>query len=745
MLSQGSGRHLLEYWEILLRRRWVAVLALATCGLIALIGSFLITPLYRSTVTLQIERQNPDILKMKDLGSVDYAWAAYTDYYQTQYKILGSDAVARKAAERLGLTRHPLFDPEQREPGLLARLRGLLPGAGPGRPQDPLDVAAAQLGAALEISPIRNSHLVQISWVSKDPDLAAQVANAVADAYIGFNVETSYTASDQASEFLVNQIGNLRREMAALEESLQSYGELKRIVSIDDTSNITLKALGDVAAKRTAAQTRLAEKEAAWMAASSTQAAALKEVLASELIARLKQEYAAVEADYVEKSRQFKDEWPGLQQLRSKLDQVEERLDTETESIARNVRLNAEAEYRQAKQELGNLDALVSRQEEAAQHLKRDAVEFASLQGEVQKKRETLAALMARQNEMALSTRLKDMDASSSNVRVVDRARPAAVPFRPRKALNLALGLMLGLALGVGLALFLDYLDSSIRTPAEIGRLVKLPVLAVVPRHGPVLTALPRVKRRDAAAGESVDLVSHRDRRATVSEAYRELRTAILLSSAGHPPRTIMVTSALPEEGKSATAINLAIVLSQLGRRVLIVDTDLRRPRLHKALGAANDRGISGWLSGLDTDLDALARPSGIDGLDIVTSGPVPPNPSELLDSPLFDEIGRRFAARGYDHVIFDSPPVLAVADPVIIASRVEAALLVTRAGRTPKESLRHAVDKFGKSGVRPIGVVLNDVDEQSRGYSAYGYYGRYLHAGDEARTGDSGESRRAG
>jgi capsular exopolysaccharide synthesis family protein len=331
---------------------------------------------------------------------------------------------------------------------------------------------------------------------------------------------------------------------------------------------------------------------------------------------------------------------------------------------------------------------------------------------------------MKRQNEMALTTRLKDLDATSSNVRVVDRARPASAPFRPNKKLNLLLGLVVGLGLGIGAALFLDYIDNTIGSAAEIDRLVKLPVLAVIPHHG-AAGGLPG-RRTEPSLAENVDLVTHRDRRAAASEAYRELRTGILLSNPGHPPRQIMVTSALPEDGKSSTVLNLAVVLAQSGRRVLLVDADLRRPRLHRVFGLDAERGLSSLLSGLEADPVALAERTSVEGLDVLVSGPVPPDPSELLDSPTFAQMGARLLSAGYDHVLYDSPPALAVADPVIVASVVEAAILVCRAGRTPRESLVRAVQKFAQAGTKPIGIVLNDLDAARHGYGTYAYYGRY-------------------
>lgn len=724
MDATSRTRDLLDYWSVLKRRRGVIVLCVAAVVLATLVGSFLVTPLYRSTVTLQIERQNPDILNVRNLASVDYSFAAYADFYQTQYKILSSDAVARKTVDRLGLTSHPWFEAGTAKPGAWAAFRGMLPGTIPAVPRDPVDVAAARLRTRLEIAPVRNSHLVQVSWVAADPQLAAKIANAVVDAYIGFNIESSYTTSDQASDFLVDQIAGLKKEIADLEGTLQGYGESKRIVSADDDSNITMKALSDIAGKRTEARTVLAAKEAAYKAAVATPAAALPEAQRSDLIARLKQEYAAYEAEYSEKSKVFKDEWPGMQQLRSKMEQAKERLDVETEEIGRNVRRQAQAEYEQAQAEVRALSSLLDDQQAAAQTLKRDAVEFKSLLSDVQKKRETLNALMTRQNEMALTTRLKDLDATSSNIRVVDRARPATAPFRPNKKLNLLLGLVVGLGLGVAAALFLDYIDNTIASPAEVDRLVKLPVLAVIPHHG--LVAGLSGRRAEPALAETVDLVAHRDRRAAASEAYRELRTAILLSNAGHPPRQIMVTSALPEDGKSSTAMNLAVVLAQSGRKVLLVDADLRRPRLHTVFGVDPSRGLSGVLSGLEASVLPLVQRTPVDGLDVLVSGPVPPDPSELLDSPTFAAMGRALLAAGYDHILYDSPPALAVADPVIVASVVEAAIVVARAGRTPRESLQRAVQKFSQAGIRPIGVVLNDLDATRHGYGSYGYYGRY-------------------
>ncbi len=732
-------------WAILRRRRWMVLVSVALCIVIALFSSYLPTPRYRASTTLLIQRQNPDILTFRDLSRIDQSWAAYADFYQTQYKILASDEVARRAAERLRIASHPEIAVSAARAGLLSRLLALLPRRGARGPVDPEDAATRFVLAGLDVSPVRRSQLVTVSWTSTDPDLAARVANAVADAYIAYNLESQYSTSGQASEFLADQIRKLKAEIDDAEGRLQRYGESKRIVSVDDSSNVTMRALADVAERRTAARTVLAEKEAAYRAAKATPPDGLPEVLDSPLIANLKAEYAKLEADLAQQTERFRDDWPEVRALRAKLDGVSSRLDRETAEIARKVVLAAEADWRRARDEVGNLDRLVREQEEAAQRLRRDAVEFTNLRAEVQKKRETLDALIARQGEMALSTRLKDLDATSSNIRIVSPARPPNAPFKPDTRLNLALGLLFGLGLGVGGAFFLDYLDNTVATRADVEAAAGLAVLASVPRHGETAAALPRLRAEAAADADSeVELVAARDGHAPASEAYRELRTAILMASPGSPPRRLMVSSALPAEGKSATTTNLAVALAQLGRRVVLVDTDLRRPRLHRVLGLDNDAGVSTWLAGLARDPERLARATSIPGLDVVTSGPIPPNPSELLDSPVFAELAERLVALGYDHVLFDSPPTLSVTDAVLIASRADAVVLVARCGRTPKQSLRHAVERYAQAGIRPVGVVLNDVGREAGGYG-YGY-GRYAYRHDAGEpSAGAGRSRARG
>lgn len=723
--------HLMEYWQILLRRRWIVYLCILGVGLMALVSSFMATPMYRSTVELQIERQSPEVLTFQDLARMDYSYAAYDNFYRTQYRIISSPAVARGAVQELGLTEHPMIAGDASAPGLLSRVKravgSLIPSKGEQRSPDPVDAAAGLILSRLEVAPVKDSHLVRVSWVSEDPLFAAEVANAVADAYIEFNFASQYSTSRQAGNFLINEIGRLRDEIAEAERKLQQYGEAKRIISIDDSDNITYKALQEIASRRTEAQTTLAQARAHWDAIRDAEPEALPEVLTSPLISQMRGEYAGYEAEIREMEGRFRPDWPGLRTLRSKLEQVGERLALESSQIASQVRQTTESEYRRALAEVERLEDLVSQHESQALRLKEDAIEYASLEAEVEKKRETLDSLMSRQNEMTLSANLTAERSASTNVKVMETAKPALAPFRPNVKLNIVMGLIFGALLGLGAAFLLESLDNTVLSSADIERVTSLPTLAMIPRY------------RVDEGGSVLDMITHTDMQCPVAEAYRELRTAILLSHAGEPPRLLMLTSAVPEEGKSSTTLNLSIALAQLGHRVLVVDTDLRRPRLHRVFGDGNRQGVTSYLSGMTDDLDRLAVATAVPNLSFMPSGPIPPNPSELLNSTRFAQMGRRLLDAGFDHVLFDSPPVLSGSDPVIIANVVESSVLVVRAGRTSRQSIRVAVGKLQQSGHTPAGVVLNDVDVRNHAPYYYSYYG----SNDDAERRPSTNKRR--
>ncbi len=725
MISEvNTYQHLNKLWNVVVKRRWAVIITVVAVMTVALFWSLLATPLYRSTATIQIERRGPDILNFRDISRMDYSMTAYMDFYETQHQILRSDEIARRASKRLGLS--SATEGTAAEPSLLDRLakvRNLIPRKGSTQPPSREDMGLAQVKAGLSITPSRTSQLVEIAYSAPDPEMAARVANAVTDAYIEYNMESSTNTSAGASEFLIDQIETLKLETHRMEEELQDYGEAKNIVSMDDNSNITLRALSDIAAQQTAAKARLAEKKAFLSATKDTPPAALPQIQESELILHLKQQTSTLEGEINRMQGRFKEGWPELQAMQSKYDLLKTRLGEEIDAIAATTLEAAEAEHLKASKEVENLDALLLKAEENAQNLRRDTIDYGSLLAEVEKKRETLRSLLARQDEMQISSSLSDPKIKLTNVRIVERARAAGVPYKPNTKKNLAYALIGGLLLGLGLTFLLDFLDNTVDSTRDLEELIRLPVLASIPRVSSQERSILPVSRKKAGSypgGSQVELITHRDAMSPVAEAYRDLRTAILLSGAGKPPRSITITSAMPGEGKSSTILNLGIVLAQLGKRVVVVDSDLRRPRLHLALDQPNEAGASTYLSGMETDVKLLIQPTVVENLEFLPSGPIPPNPSELLDGPVFTRLLQALKAAGYDHILLDAPPVLAVADPMILASIADCSLLVVRAGSTPKQAIRHSTDKFRKSDIRLVGAVLNDTETSLPDYRNY-------------------------
>jgi len=440
---------------------------------------------------------------------------------------------------------------------------------------------------------------------------------------------------------------------------------------------------------------------------------------------------AALEREQADLSKHFKPEWPALARVNSKLEQARSRLAQETTQLATSARQAAETAYRAAVGRERNLTVLYQAQKKAALKLSTDSIEYTNLRGAIAKKRETLDQLLKRQSEIALSSHMHDT--RQSNIRIIDRARVPELVYRPNKKLNLLLGLLAGLGLGIGLAFLIEHLDNSIKSADEIRRLAGFTVIGMIPE---MRAGGPRPVRKDAPmhpADVQPDLVTHHAPRSPLAEAYKELRTSTLLASPDEPPRSILVTSCLPQEGKTQTSLNLAIALAQTGRRVLLVDTDLRRPRLHAALGIVNDFGVSTYLSG-NARVEDLLRETIVPNLTALTSGPIPPNPSELLGSRKFVALARDFAeTERFDHLIFDSPPLLSVADPVIIAAVLDGTILVVQSGKTPRDAVIRGAGKLRHDSVKVLGAVLNSISEDEHGYY-YHYHYRY-HRDDQSES----------
>ncbi len=712
--------HLLDYWRIVLKRRWVVYASLLVVTSTVTLGSLLMRPVYRATTRLQIEPSAPNILPFQDVMAT--APDQRNDFYQTQYGLIQSRRVAREVIASLGLDKHPDFKVK-------------------GSPAKQDGAAGADLVAGkridlflenLKVAPVRNSRLVDLLFSSHDRVLAARVANRVADTYIAFNTKAEYNTSERATTSLTHQIANLQEDIDAKEKDLQAYARNHGIFVLNEKQNIILKNLTDLSDTFARAQADRIDKEARFAALRQAGPADLPEVRESKLIQDLTAKSAELSRHDAEMSKKYKQDWPEMTRLHSQIQETDGRLQAERQSIYDQVLGAAESAYQAARNKETYLTRAIEDLKRQSQEFGLKEIQYNNLKAQVANKRGTLEALVRRQSETSSSVGLNDL--VSGNVRIVDPAEVPSRPASPKILLNIVLSLVTGLSLGIGLTFFFEYLDKSVKTPEEMHEATGLPTIGLVPSLRPEGGRLRiiRANERDVPSSVRVELISRDDPKSKIAEAFREIRTALLVSQPGGPPRIILVASTQPGEGKTVVSLNLAITLAQMGKRVLLVDGDLRRPRLHKLLGVDNTRGLSNYLSGTGT---IWPEPHGTDvtGLDFISSGPIPPNPADLLDTERFGQLQTELEAHGYDHVIYDSSPILAVADPAIMASRMNGVMVVVQAGVTGKDALRHSVRKLAQVKARVLGCVLNQVDLEQQGY--YGYsYKRYY--GEEAERG---------
>ncbi len=702
--------HLLDYWQVLVKRRWVVYSCLLLVTGMVTLGSFLIEPQYTAEAQLQVEKYSPNVLPFQQVVSSYADWR--DDFYETQARILQSRTVARAVVQQLKLAENPLFEiPAGSQTHELTA-------------DERENLLAAMVHGGTKVDLIRNSRLVNVSYTCADAKVAAEVANALAEAYIQFNASNAYNSSEKATESMTRLIESLTREIDEKERELQAYAREQEIVVLDEKQDATTQKLNDLNVAFTKAQTERIGFEAKYAAMKDTPAEEMAELMSNDLLQELSRKHAELERDYVQMSQRFKPAYPPMARLKIEMEKARTRLETERADLRQRLVAQAREKYMAALREEQSLGQALDQQKHETQELGVRSIEYNNRKIEIANKRKTLEELLKRKSETSTTA---GMDNPMGNIRVVDAAEVPRVPSSPRRRMNFLLSLVAGLGLGIGLAFFFDYMDDSVNTAEDLARHAGLPCLGVIPAHDEEARRLSVVRAKSGLddSRPEIDLAAQRDARSQVSEAFRELRTALLVSSPGRPPRSILITSSQPREGKTSTALNLAITLAQLNRKVLIVDADLRRPRLHKALGLGNPSGLSTCLSGVD-DVDALIVPTGSSNLFALTSGPPPPNPAELLDSAEFAALVERLER--FDHVIFDSPPMLSVTDAAIMAARMEAVIVVVQAGETPRNSVARATEKLRVVKARVLGAVMNRVDTSSK----TGYYYRSYYYGQE-------------
>jgi succinoglycan biosynthesis transport protein ExoP len=704
-----------DYLRVLYKHRWVILGVWLTTFVSTGVFTFLATPLYEATVKLLIEAESPKVVTFQDVIQEAQQRA---DYYQTQYDLLKSRSLARRTLDSLKLWEHPQFAGKARGEtqgfsvgralsGAVSAMAGLFWSSRSG--QETPGETAAQARAIdafldyLEVSPVRNSRIVDVKFRSPDPNVAASVANAHARNYIEQSLEYKFLASKEASDWLAERLAEQRKKLEESEAALQRYREVNDAVSLEDRQNIVVQKLADLNAAVTKAKTERLEKEALYnqLRAIQSNREALDTfpaILSNTFIQDLKTQLGQLQREEAQLGEKLGDRHPDMIKLRTAIQTAEAKLQNEIAKVVQSVR----NEYQAAlAQERSLTEALEAQKREALQ-LNRKAIDYGVLQRDVESNRQIYESLLQRAKETGVAGELK-----ASNIRVVDPAEVPRVPARPRKGLNLLLGAVVGAMLAVGFAFFLEYLDNRVKTPDEIKAYLGLPFLGMVPK-----VAAKDLRGETPLLGDGVP--------APFAEAFRVVRTNVLFSSADSGSKSLIVTSTGPGEGKTLTASNLAVGLAQTGQRVLLIDADLRKPRVHELFGEARDPGLSNLLVGSAKASEAV-RKTAVANLWILPAGRVPPNPTELLGSVRFKDFLATLREH-FDWVLLDSPPVLVAADATVAAHVTSGVLFVVGAEMPTRHAARSALEQLGAAKARLLGAVLNRVDLEHNAY----YYSHY-------------------
>ena len=708
-----------DYWKVIRKRRWTIVSFTFIVLIATGVMTFTMRPVYRATSTIQINKENPQIVDFKEIFSVN---TMEFDYYQTQYKILESRSLARGTIRALNLSEHPEFLPRPQtayqkwREKVLTFISGIFSsheeGVSPSETKKETLLINQFLGK-LKIEPIRNSMLVKIHFDSSYPELSALVANTLATTYMQQNLELRFVTTEKAKEWLTKQLQDLKGKVEKADEDLQIFGSKHDIISLEDKENVTMQRLTELNEALIKAESDRIAKESTYRQITGRKIDSLPTILENKLISDLKQAHIQLEAQYVKQLETFKADHPEMARLKKQMDILKARLDGEIGKIAAGIK----NDYESSRRRESLLREAFEQQKKKALEMKEKAIQYNILKREADTNRELYKGLLQRMKEAGISAGI-----TASNIQLIDQAELPIAPYKPNKRLNLILALFVGLFLGIGLAFFFEYLDRSVKTPEDVEQLVRLPFFGLVPE-------ISHERRRwvEKKALYPVELVTFGHPRSMISEAFRNIRTSILLSFSEKPPKKIAISSPNPAEGKTMIAINTAIALSQTGAQVLIIEADLRKPRVYKIFDQENGVGLSNFLSG-HAELDSIIRKTGVPNLSCILAGPLPPNPSELLGSYLFrnmiESLGDRF-----DHIILDVPPVLGFADSLILSTSVDGIILVVHGGKTPKETLQRAKDVLVQVNAKILGVVINRVDIRRSEYDGYGYYYyRYQH-----------------
>jgi len=668
-----------EYWRVVRKWWWLILAITLSCALAAVIISLMMTPLYRAEATLEVNPEGTQVVKMGDVQSVSMDDRSFIT---TQAGLLRSRSLAERVARSLNLAANDAF-------------------SAPEAPRAARQVQAVRtLMGSVEIEPERDSRLMRISVETPDPELSARIANSYADNFIQSNLERRFEATAYARSFLEGRIASVKARLEQSERQLVAYAQRQGIITLNvDTGNGTggrseqsidaasLVSLNDALSRSRADRIAAEQRYRQAQANRST-----TEVLANPTVQTLTAQRAQLQAEYQQKLGLFKPEFPEMVQLRARIEALDRSIRQETGNVSGALR----SEYAAAVARENALQARVNSLKSALLNLRERSIQYTILQREVDTNRALYDSLLQRFKEVGVAGGV-----GTNAVSIVDRADAPAGPFSPRLAFNLAIGLFAGLLLGFGAAFGIEWIDDTVKTPDDLTNKLGVTPLGVIPAVA-----------KGVAVRDELE-----DRRSQVSEAYQSVRAALQFSTEHGVPRSLLITSSRAAEGKSSTALAIAQTLASLGSSVLLVDADLRKPTFRGP--ATSSDGLSRLLAGADNVSECI-HPTEMERLFLLPSGPIPPNPAELLASGRFEHILKE-VTEVFDHVVIDAPPVLGLADAPLLSATAEGTLMVVEAGSVRRAAALSAIQRLRAAGARIMGGILTKFSAKRSGYG-YGY-----------------------
>jgi polysaccharide biosynthesis transport protein len=713
-----------SYLEILRTYWWLLLTTSLIGAILAAISAFRAPAVYRAAAQLLIERAAPQVVNLPEVlpSSTDSS-----DYYPTQYGIMKSRALAREVVAQLALHEHPEFvgRPEEKRfslSDLLTPVRGaakaLLDSLVLRPPPTPSGLTAGGVEpdqwiidaflSRLKVEPVRNTRLVTISFEGRDPAIITQIINTLAEAYMQRTVELRYNAAQVAMHWLEGKVGEERQRIERAEQALQNFREREDILSPEGGEEILVRkieTLNDMYIQMRVKRLEMDSQSQMMqrIAKDPKQVEAFPLVMQNQFIQTLKANFATLAQDLSELTDRYGYKHPSMQRKELQLDALKSNVSLGVEQVRQSMEMQAQ---------LGRLmedyvRSLIDETKREVFAFHKKAVQYGVLQREMEAQKEIYNLLLRRLNETGVTDQLR-----LGNASLIDPAEVPNLPVKPQKTRSTLMGLLFGFGAGLAVVFGLRSLDSTIRTPDNVEQGLGLPYVGTMLRFRP-----------PHDAGARGELIVHLRPHSAEAEAVRKIRTGVMLVRAELPSRAVLITSVAPQEGKTVVVANLAIALAQAGRKVLLVDADMRKPRLGTLFPGENDGPRLVQLLSTDLGLDAAVRPTDIEHLSLLPCVATAEHPSELLESPrLLTVIAA--AKERFDFVLFDSPPLLAVTDAVVLASRVDGVVLVVKGGSTPRELLRRGIAMLTDAHAAPAGGVLNMVDLQGRHapYETYGY-----------------------